>query len=486
MIIFFEKILRVNGLLNRMVWGPPVIALILFCGVCFSCGTKFFQFRVRLIWQTTVGSLFRKKVRKKGEVSQFQAFATALGGTIGTGNIAGVATAIVSGGAGAVFWMWVSAFFGMMTGYAEKTLGIYYRKKNKNGEWSGGAMYYIEEGLKEKGYRKLARLLSVLYALFCVLASFGIGNMTQVNSMSTSVQYAFLPVLGIEIPRWTTGAATAVLAAVVILGGIKRIGRVCEALVPLMAGLYLVGTFYIMFDNAENMPQVFQMIWKNAFGIRAVSGGISGVLVKNAVLWGFKRGVFSNEAGLGSSVMAHSASNVVEPAEQGMWGIFEVFFDTIVICTLTALAVLSTGVIDFQTGLPDGMLNGVPLVSKAFSLSIGEYAGMFLSVSILFFAFASILGWSFYGAKASEYLFGEKSVRAYQYVFILVIVAGANVELEAAWDIADTFNGLMILPNTIGLLVLSGTVFRITKNYLSRRKNPNLPALISAYQKKQY
>lgn len=487
--VFFWHIYSLIQNINSIVWGTPMLILIIFCGIYFTCGTRFFQiFKVKLIWRHTVRSLFCKKGDKKdGEITQFQAFATALAGTIGTGNIAGVATALVAGGAGAVFWMWVSAFFGMMTGFAEKTLGIYYRKKNDKGEWCGGAMYYIEEGLKRKKFFKhIAKPLAVIFALFCLLASFGIGNMTQVNSMAGAMEGVLEPFFGIRVSPYITGAVVASLAAVVLFGGVQRIAGTCERLVPFMAVIYMTGAIYILISNFSAIPAVFSQIFKNAFGIRAIGGGISGTLVKHAAEWGLKRGVFSNEAGLGSSVMAHSMSSVKEPCEQGMWGIFEVFFDTVIVCTLTAFAVLSSGVIDANGNPVDG-LNSVPLVSRAFSLTIGEWAGVFISLSILFFAFATIVGWSFYGSKCAEYLFGNRASNVYKMIFIIAIVFGATMKLEVVWNIADTLNGLMAIPNLTALFLLSGDLFKITDNYLFRQKNPKaqISPMLSAYKEKK-
>ena len=372
---------------------------------------------------------------------------------MGTGNIAGVATALTLGGPGAIFWMWVSAFFGMMTVYSENVLGIYYRYKNSKGEWTGGPMVYIEKGLKAKGLGKV-------YAFFCVLASFGIGNMAQVNSISTALDSTF------RIPPLATGIATALLVGAIILGGIKRIGRVTEKIIPFISLLYILGAIIIIVINARAIPGVMGSIFRGAFGLDAAAGGISGAFIKQAVSVGFRRGIFSNEAGLGSSVMVHTASDVKEPVQQGMWAIFEVFLDTIVCCTLTALAVLCSGVLG-QTG-PDGLpLDGAPLVISAFQSGFGRLAGGFVSLSILLFAFATLLGWSFYGVKAAEYLFGEKSAVGYKLIFSAVIVAGATTELKLVWGLSDTLNGLMAIPNLVGVLLLSGTVIRETKRYLN-------------------
>lgn len=561
---FVEAVANINSAINGVVWGIPMLVLIIATGIYMTVRTKFFQVsKAKHVCNETFFAIFKKKgvtkSKEKKAISQFQALSTALAATIGTGNIAGVATAITIGGPGAVFWMWVSAFFGMMTNYSENVLGIFYRRKNEKGEWSGGAMYYLRDGLNNKA----GKILSILFAIFCVLASFGIGNMTQINSISSAL-YDFF-----NVPALVTGVVLAIIAALVVVGGIKRIGQVTEWLVPFMALAYIIGAVIIVIMNIEAVPDVFVSIFKGAFGWKAAAGGIVGSAIKQAITMGFKRGVFSNEAGLGSSVMVHSASNVKEPVVQGMWGIFEVFVDTIIVCTLSALVVLSTGVVkpldittenlgiitvseetrlemaaqekgltlaeaqdagvapksldkinlyeqeieevQYRDDLVDsidpqsqvlvavdeegkllGVLNtdtdviislddkpgsetygmqleGVPFVSAAFSHGFGSFAGAFVSIAIVLFAFSTVLGWSFYGTKAFEFLFGTKSTILYKVVFVLFIVVGATMSLDLAWDIADTLNGLMAIPNLIGVLTLSGTVVAITRNYIKRK-----------------
>ncbi|MBF7096238.1 alanine/glycine:cation symporter family protein [Alkalibacter mobilis] len=474
---FLGSVSSINDTINGIVWGVPMLVLIISTGVYMTFRTKFFQVRrAKHVNQETFMAIFTKrsvtKTKEEKSISQFQALSTALAATIGTGNIAGVATAITVGGPGAVFWMWISAFFGMMTNYSENVLGIYFRKKNKKGEWSGGPMYYLENGLKDKpGIGPLGKPLAVIFALFCMLASFGIGNMTQVNSIASALNGSF------GIPNIATGIGVALIASLVIVGGIKRIGQVTERIVPFMALAYILGCLYIMVVNFSMVPEVFGYIFKGAFGIGAVAGGISGTMVKQAVTMGFKRGVFSNEAGLGSSVMVHSSSDVKEPVIQGMWGIFEVFFDTLIVCTLTAFVILSTGVL--ETGA-----TGVPLVSEAFAHGLGGFAGEFVSLAILLFAFSTVLGWSFYGTKAAEYLFGTGFTIVYKVLFILFIVVGATMSLDLAWNISDTLNGLMAIPNLIGVLLLSGTVIKITRDYVDRiieKKKTGKEPMLSAY-----
>ncbi|QSX09400.1 alanine:cation symporter family protein [Alkalibacter rhizosphaerae] len=475
---FINSVTSINSTINSLVWGVPMLVLIISTGIYMTVRTKFFQVRrAKHVNDETFKAIFTKKsvTKSKDEksISQFQALSTALAATIGTGNIAGVATAITVGGAGAVFWMWISAFFGMMTNFSENVLGIYYRKKNKKGEWSGGPMYYLENGLKDKkGLHGFSKPLAVIFALFCMLASFGIGNMTQVNSIASALEGSF------GVPPLATGLVVAAVASLVIVGGIKRIGQVTERIVPFMALAYILGSVVIMIVNAAMIPEVFGEIFTKAFGFDAVAGGISGAMVRQAITMGFKRGVFSNEAGLGSSVMVHSSSDVKEPVIQGMWGIFEVFFDTIIVCTLTAFVILSTGAL--ETGE-----SGVPLVSAAFTHGFGGFAGEFVSLAILLFAFSTILGWSFYGTKAAEYLFGSGFTIVYKVLFIIFIVIGATMSLDLVWNISDTLNGLMAIPNLIGVLLLSNTVLRITADYVDRniRKKKGTEApLLSAYE----
>lgn len=587
---FIDTVAKINGAVNGVVWGIPMLVLIIGTGIYMSVRTGFFQItRIKTWANETFLAIFKKKsvtkTDEKKAITQFQALSTALAATIGTGNIAGVATAVCIGGPGAVFWMWISALFGMMTSFSENVLGIYFRKKNEHGEWSGGAMYYLEEGLKEKkGLRHIAKPLSVLFAIFCVLASFGIGNMAQSNSISSAMQSNF------NIPTVVTGVVLAIIAALVVLGGIKRIAKVTEKLVPFMAIFYIVGCLIIFVMNFRHIPYVFSSIFKSAFSFSAVAGGVGGYIIKRAVTMGFKRGVFSNEAGLGSSVMVNCASDVKEPVIQGMWGIFEVFFDTIIVCTLTAFVILSSpansvsfeealnnvstqpqyftiNYTDGKTNLIDSDINpkyivasddaaegtyteyfaktvygqefpvkilnsdnvndennftfanvmelkgvqakdangnhltdengdpiidsidinevnGVPLVTYAFSQRLGSVSGKILAIAILLFAFSTTLGWSFYGTKALEYLLGTKATIVYKIIFVLFIIVGCTMKLGLAWDISDTFNGLMALPNLIGVLSLSGIVVAITKNYIHRRiKKDDVNALpmISAY-----
>ena len=472
---FLATVANVNDVINNFVWVKIGLILLLGTGIIMTCLTGFFQiFHFRHWWKNTIGELFDKNSDSKDKsdkhnISQFQSLCTALAATVGVGNIAGVASAIAAGGAGSIFWMWVAAFFGMMTNYSENVLGIYYRRKNDRGEWCGGAMYYLRDGLgKHKNCKKLGSVLAVLFAVFCLFASFGIGNLSQNNTISVNLNAAF------GVPTWVTGLGIVVLAGLVILGGIKRIAAVTEKVVPFMVALYILGALIIFFANIGNAGLVFKSIFGCAFGIKAVEGGFVGITVKSVITWGFKRGVFSNEAGLGSSVMVHSCSNVREPVRQGMWGIFEVFADTIVVCTLTAFVILSSGVVDPATGTvlavgQDGVaLEKTALVGAAFSTVFGKLGTGFIALAVMLFAFSTTLGWSVYGSKAWEYLFGRESVVWYKMFFVLMCFVGPQLTSSLAWDISDTFNGMMMIPNLIGVLVLSPEVYKITKNYVAR------------------
>ncbi len=475
---------NVNDAVNGFVWGLPMLVLLVGTGILMTLLTGFFQISHIGHWfSNTLGGIFKNKhvtahtAQHDRQISQFQSLCTALAATIGTGNIAGVAAALATGGPGAIFWMWIVAFFGMMTNYSENVLGIYYRRKNSEGEWCGGAMYYLKEGLGgKKGCKQIGAVLAVLFSIFCILASFGIGNMSQINSIAVNLNSVF------SIPYFVTGIFLMVVAALVIVGGLKRIASVTEKLVPFMAVLYVIGCIVIVVAHASLIGPVFVSIFKGAFALKSAAGGIVGSGVKAAVTMGMKRGVFSNEAGLGSSVMVHSASNVKEPVRQGMWGIFEVFADTIVVCTLTALAVLTSGVMDLETGHMISTSEKTALVAEAFEGTLGAFGGWFIAIAITLFAFSTVLGWSVYGSKAFEYLFGTKAIMVYKVIFVVFIVFGATMDLTLAWDLSDTFNGLMAMPNLIGVLALSGTVMKITRNYVDRvikgkEEKPMLSAL---------
>ena len=421
--------------LNGIVWGPMGLGLLFGTGLLLTVRTGGFQLRRWGYWMRhTLGAILTDRsvtahtAREEQAISQFQSLCTALASTIGTGNLVGVATAILSGGAGAVFWMWVMALLGMMTSYAENVLGIYYRRKDPAGGWRGGPMYYLRDGLGGKPGRVLAAA-----------------------------------------------------SAVILLGGLKRVAAVAERLVPAMALLYIVGALTVVGVHITAVPAALAAIVKGAFGLRAAGGGMVGYGLSRAVTWGFKRGAFSNEAGLGSSVMVHAASNVKEPVQQGMWGIFEVFADTMVVCTLTALVVLTSGFVEPDTGRIAAGAAGSALVGQAFDAVFGALGSKLIAVCILLFAYSTALGWSCYGCKAVEYLFGAGAGAGYRVLFVALMPVGAVMRLDLAWTLSDTFNGLMMLPNLIGVVALSGTVVKITQNYLARKLHgSSAPPLLSA------
>ena len=465
-----DTITNVNGVINGIVWGTFGISLLFIAGVVMTVVNKGFQFTHIPHWmKMTIGAIFKDKHitahtdAEDKSISQFQSLCTALAATIGTGNIVGIATAIIAGGPGAIFWMWIMALVGMMTNYSENVLGIFYRRKNAKGAWAGGAMYYLRDGLgAKKGCKQIGAILAVLFSVFCLLASFGIGNMSQVNSIAGNMESAF------NIPPYVTGIAIVILSALVIVGGLKRVASVTEKLVPFMAVIYVIGALILSISHINMFGAVFASIFKGAFTLDAAAGGAVGYGMKMAITWGFKRGAFSNEAGLGSSVMVHSSSNVKEPVRQGMWGIFEVFADTIVVCTLTAFVILSSGLVDLETGKMLTDVTGSALVGEAFRQLFGPIGPMFIAIAILLFAYSTVLGWSHYGSTAFEYLFGEKATVIYKVVFVVMTYFGCSMSLSLAWDLSDTFNGLMMIPNLIGVLALSPVVAKITANYVRR------------------
>ena len=498
--MILDKIAEINGSINGVVWGIFGLALLIGTGIIVTCCTKFFQVsHIGLWWKRTIGCMFTKDVMKhrkeKGVISPFQALCTALAATVGTGNIAGVAAAICLGGAGAVFWMWVAAFFGMMTNFAENVLGIYFRRKNSEGEWSGGAMYYLRDGLgAKKGCSWIGKILAVLFCIFTMLASFGIGSMGQVNKIVANVAAAFdvkalssIAVFeGVSLYNILLGVLIMILTAVITLGRVKRIANVAEKIVPFMVVLFVLGSLVIIGINYDAIIPAFKAIFVNAFKPEAfVGGGIGGVII--AMTNGFKRGVFSNEAGLGSSVMVHSNSSVKEPVKQGMWGIFEVFADTMVVCTMTALVVLTSGglaggVFNVHTGEVAAGLSDATLVGGAFNevFSWGNIGQRFVAIAMFLFAFTTVLGWSHYGSKAWEYLFGAKTTVVFRIIHVCTVIFGAVLTSSLAWDISDTFNGLMMIPNLIGVLVMLPLVMKITKNYVDRKvKNKDVEPVIS-------
>ena len=462
--------------LKDLAWGPWMLLLLFGTGIYLSIRVGFPQFRrFGYVMKNTIGKVFRKQSAGEGEVTPLQAVTTALAATVGTGNIAGVTGAIAVGGPGAVFWMWISALFGMVTKYSEVVLAIRYRERNEKGDWVGGPMYYIKNGLGKK-WTWLAAVFSVLGAL----AAFGIGNMTQVNTIANSINSAIdafggntaansVMVFGQTVPfsSLIIGGIVAVIVALVLFGGIKHIGSVAEKLVPLMAVIYIVCGFAVIFSNLGSVGKVFAMIFKGAFSAEAALGGAFGITIMTTIQKGVGRGVFSNEAGLGSAPMAHAASSESDPVKQGLYGIFEVFMDTIVICTLTALTLLCG--VESGVGITWGQSAGAELISQSFATVFGAQAGsLIVAVAISLFALTTILSWSLYGTRCFEFLFGTRYVPIYQVIFVAIIVIGAALELELAWDIAETLNGFMAVPNLVALLGLSGVVIRLTKERFSK------------------
>lgn len=457
-----QAIESINKWLNGVVWGIPMMCLILGTGVylCIRCGFPQFA-HFGHIMKNTLGKAFEKSEAKEGSVSPFKAMCTALAASIGTGNIAGVSGAIAIGGPGAVFWMWVSALLGMCTKFAEVTLSIKFRQRNEKGDWVGGPMYYIQNGLGKKW-----KWLASVFAVFGALAAFGIGNMTQVNTICSTVGGAiknFVPDVNLTIVAWIVGALCAVLASIVYLGGIEAIGDVCALLVPVMAIIYILASIAVIVMNISAVPEAFGAIFKGAFNPAAVSGGLAGVGIKMAITKGVGRGIFSNEAGLGSASIAHAAADVDHPVKQGMFGVFEVFMDTIVVCTMTAMVVLlGVGVHNIEFGNDIG----AQLTINGFMSVFGDkIPGVVVAVCLTMFAFSTVLTWGLYGTRCMEYLFNYKVAKVYQIIFCGVMIIGGVIKLQLAWDIADTLNGLMAIPNLIALLLLSPVVIKLTKEY---------------------
>ena len=466
----------VVNILNGIAWGPWMLVLLVGTGVYLSTKVGFIQFtKFGYAMKNTLGKLFRKQTAGGGEVTPLQALTTALAATVGTGNIAGVTGAIAIGGPGAVFWMWVSALFGMVTKYAEVVLAVNYRERNEKGDYVGGPMYYIRNGLGKKW-----NWLAVLFSLLACLAAFGIGNMTQVNTIATTFNATIdafggntgattITLLGqiVPISSIAVGLLVAVIVAMVLFGGVKRIGSVTETLVPVMAAIYIACSMVIVVKNFDVLGDIFGMIFKGAFSAKAALGGAFGITIMTTIQKGVGRGVFSNEAGLGSAPMAHAASSEKDPVKQGLYGIFEVFMDTIIICTLTALTVMCG--INSGVDIAWGQSAGTDLVIASFATIFGAKTGsLIVAVGIGLFALSTILSWSLYGTRCCEFLFGHKSVVVYQTIFVLVIILGATLKLDLVWNIADTLNGFMAIPNLIALLGLSGVVIKLTKEHFEK------------------
>jgi len=466
-VTFAEQIASINSTINGIVWGIPMLILIVGAGLYLTIRLGFFQFRhFGYAMKNTIGKVLSKEGRaeaaksEKGSITPMQAVTTALAATVGTGNIVGVTGAIALGGPGAVLWMEISALVGMATKFSEVTLAIKYREKNVHGDWIGGPMYYIRNGLGKKW-----AWVGSIFAVLGAICAFGIGNMTQINSIATSMGSAittlFPATLGSEgTIALICGIVMAIVCAVTYLGGIKRIGEVTEKLVPVMAIIYIVSSLVLIFLNIGSFPEVIRQIFVGAFNPSAIVGGGLGITIVEAAKRGVGRGVFSNEAGLGSAPIAHAAADTPGPVHQGLYGIFEVFADTIVICTMTSLVILMSG-----TAIPYGENPGVLLTNAAFAEVYGPMASVVVAIGLTLFAGSTILSWGLYGTRCAEYLFGSKVIKPYQIIFCLMVIVGATMNLSLAWDIADTLNALMAIPNLIGLLFLSPVVVKLVKEY---------------------
>lgn len=465
-----EVVKSVNGVVNGFIWGIPAMICIIGIGLYLSIGTGFIQIR-RFIYaiKHTLGKVFDKKEAESGAMTPFQAVCTALAGTVGTGNIAGVAGAIAIGGPGAVFWMWISALLGMCTKFSEVVLAVHFRERNDKGDWVGGPMYFIKNGLPKKWH-----FLAVLFSIFGMVAVFGTGNATQVNTIVTAIDsvftsYNLAEAEGLGTINLILGIFIALCVALVLLGGIRRIGSFTEKLVPFMAVFYIILAVGVVIMNIGRVPGVFASIFGGAFDPRAFTGGVVGSMFIS-MRRGVSRGIFSNEAGLGTGSIAHASADTGHPVQQGLFGIFEVFTDTIVICTLTSLVILCSGI-----DIVFGQAAGADLTIAGFIASYGRWVSIFTAVALICFAFSTTIGWGLYGSRCVEFLFGTRVIRPFMVVYALVSIIGATLDLGLLWDISDTFNGLMVIPNLIAVFLLSGTVFSLTRDYFNDVDAGRLP-----------
>ena len=462
---------KINDAVNGVVWGIPMLVLLVGAGLILSIMTKFIQFRkFGYAMRNTLGRIFKGHTAGKGEVTPFQAVTTALAATVGTGNISGVIAAVTLGGPGSIFWLWITALIGMCTKFSEVVLAIRYRERNKDGDWVGGPMYYIKNGLGKNW-----NWLAILFCIFGALAAFGIGNAVQVNNITDAINSAiviFNPNFGGEtVVNWIIGIIIAIVIGVTLIGGIKRLGSVTEKLVPFMSVIYILSCLIVIFGHIGHIGKVFGSIFQYAFTPNAVIGGAAGAAIKMCITWGVKRGVFSNEAGLGSAPIAHAASSERDPVKQGLYGIFEVFMDTIVICSLTGLTIL----IAFYSGSISweyGVKGGNSIISGAFGTILGNKLGaIIIALAISLFALSTILSWALYGSRCCEYIFKTtKCIKPYYVIFMIITLVGCQMGSGLAWDIADTLNGLMAIPNLVALLGLSGVVVKLVKDHFKDQK----------------
>ncbi len=462
----YDTIERVNNAVNNVVWGVPMLFLLMGAGILLTVALKGVQFRkFGYAMKNTIGKMFQKTEAKKGEVTPFQAMTTALAATVGTGNIAGTTAGITMGGPGALFWLWISALLGMATKYSEVTLAVRYRERNDKGDWVGGPMYYIENGLGKNW-----KWLGVIFCIFGGLASFGIGNAVQIGNITSSVNtavQAFIPAAADYQQQITIGLAVVlmIVVGVVLIGGIKRIGNVTELLVPFMSVVYILACLAVIIVNAGRVPGVLVSVFEGAFTPKGMTGGAVGSMVM-CLTWGVKRGVFSNEAGLGSAPIAHAATSETDPVKQGLYGIFEVFMDTIVICTLSALTIL---VALTPEQLNYGVQGDASLNSIALSSVFGSKVGaLIIAVGLSLFALSTVLSWGLYGSRCWEFILGSKAILPYQIVFTAVIIISATMKLDLAWNIADTLNALMAIPNLIAIIFLFPVVVKLTKEHFDK------------------
>ncbi len=454
-----------TGTLNTVAWMYILLPCVAVGGILFTVRNRGVQFgKFGYAMKNTIGKVLQKQAAGKGAVTPFQAVTTALAATVGTGNIIGTSQAIAMGGYGAIFWLWIAALLGMIIKYCEVVLSVNYREKNGKGDWVGGPMYYITNGMGKNW-----KWLAVLFAIFAILASFGIGNLSQANSISGSVNNAiasFIPAAAESqtVISLVVGIVLAVICALALIGGIKRIGKITELLVPFMSIFYIICTLLVIGVNIGNIGEAFKNIFVGAFTPQAVCGAACGIAIKEALVWGLKRSAFSNEAGLGSAGIAHAAADTDSPVKQGLYGIFEVFADTLVICTLTGLTIIVSGIdIEFGKAISS------ELITAAFATIFGDkFAALFVAIALFLFAFSTIMGWSLYGTRCVEYLFGVKVSKVYQVIFSVMIVVGTTTSLEVAWNLADTFNGLMAIPNFVALFALSGVVAKLTKEHFAK------------------
>lgn len=452
----------ITGPLNTAAWLYIFLPCAIVGGAYLTIRTRAVQFsKFGYAMKNTVGKMFKKTSAGAGAVTPLQAVTTALAATVGTGNIVGTSQAIALGGYGAVFWLWLAALLGMVVKYSEVVLSIRYRERDEKGDWVGGPMYYIKNGLGKNW-----KWLAALFCIFAALASFGIGNMSQINSIVGSINGAIVAFVPSAVEAEGTinlvcGLFLAALVAVILIGGIKRIGSVTEKLVPFMSIFYIIFTLIVIGSHAGNIGDAFVKIFSTAFTPQAMFGASTGIVLKETIVWGLRRSAFSNEAGLGSAAIAHAAADTKGPVQQGLYGIFEVFIDTLVICTLTALTIICSGV-----DIGFGTKPGSELITSAFATVFGDkFAALFVAIALMLFAFSTVLGWALYGTRCVQYLFGIRISKIYQWIFVAIVVVGAISSIDVVWDIADTFNGLMAIPNFIAIFGLSGVVAKLTKDY---------------------